>query len=87
MLLLSFVSNIAHLFAHLFLNLFGVAYKRLVYIKRANSNLIADQNNSFSCKRYCEACFRIICVKNYWDKFAPETKLQNYLLLLEEHVI
>ena len=49
-LFLSFVSNIAHLFAHLLLNLFGnfkigVAYKSLAYKKRANSNLIVDRNN------------------------------------------
>ena len=49
-ILLSFVTNIAHPFGYLFLNLFGnfkigVPYKRFAYKKRANSNLIADRNN------------------------------------------
>ena len=71
-LFLSFVPNLAYLFNHLFFNVFGsfkigVAYKRLAYKKRANSNLIAHRNNTFSCKQNCEAFFRIICVKNYLD--------------------
>ena len=84
--------NIAHLFAHLFLNVLGnfkigVAYKTLAYKKRATSNIVRDRNNKFPYKRKCEARFRIICVKNYSDKFTPETKLQNSLLLFEERVI
>ena len=63
----------------------GVAYKRLTYKTRANSNLNADQSNFFANKT--EASFRIICVTYYSDKFPPETKLENCLLLLEEHVI
>ena len=91
-LFLRFVSNIAHLFAHLFFNAFGsfkidVAYKRLAYKKRTDSNLIAHRDNKFSCKRSCEACVRTIYVKKYLDKFVPETKCQNCLLLLEEHGI
>ena len=37
----------------------------------------------FSCEENCEVYFTIICVKYYSDNFAPKTKLQNRLLLLE----
>ena len=41
---------------------------------------------NISRKQNCEASFRIIFAKYYSDKFAHETKLENCLLLLEEHV-
>ena len=45
-LFLSFASNIAHLLLNLFEHVkIVVAYKKLLYIKRANSNLIADRSN------------------------------------------
>ena len=56
----------------------SVAYKRLDYKKRANSNLVSDRSSFLANKT--EACIRSICVKYYSDKFLSETKLQNCLI-------
>ena len=71
-LFLSFVSNIAHPVAYLFPNIFGnfkigVAYKRLAYKKRANSNTIADRNNKLSVQILTQSQIEII------NFFANET--------------
>ena len=63
----------------------GVTFKRLT-CKKAWKFLLRHRSKWFPCKQIWEACFRIICVKYYSDKFVPETILEICVLLLEEHV-